>query len=74
MGKQKSHSNGVLERCQNHLVSRISAMEEERIPANTAVEAMAMKRLWRAGIGPSGIGRRRRKRRRRRWRVVELKM
>lgn len=43
-GKQRSHWKGVLERRQNQRVSRISAAEERRIPAEIKAEIRAMER------------------------------
>jgi len=54
-GKQRSHCKGVLERGQNHRVSRISAAEERRMPAKIVAETRDMERLWTAGNGPRGI-------------------
>lgn len=71
-GKQRSHWNGVLERRQNHRVSRISAAEERVMPAKMVKEIRAMARLWKAGMGPSGTGRPDRFTRRRvKWRRRE---
>lgn len=62
-----------MERRQNHRVSRISAAVERRIPAKMVAEIRDMARLWVAGRGPRGTGRRRRKRERERWRRRERK-
>ena len=43
-GKQRSHWKGVFDRRQNHRVSRISATEERRMPAEMRVEIRAMER------------------------------
>ncbi|GJU54235.1 hypothetical protein Tco_1227949 [Tanacetum coccineum] len=56
----------------NQRVSRISAAAEKRIPVKIVREIRAMKREWRAGIGPNGTGRR--LGRRKRWRMSDRRM
>lgn len=67
-GKHNSHWKVVLERRQNQRVSRISAAAERNIPVKMVADIRAIVRLWRAGMGPRGTGRRQRTRERRRRR------
>ncbi|KAL3514595.1 hypothetical protein ACH5RR_027312 [Cinchona calisaya] len=71
-GKQRSHWKGVLDLRQNQLVSRISAIAEERVPAKMVRNMSVMTRLWRAGSEPSGTGLLRPMRWRKRWRRMDV--
>nr|DAD25463.1 TPA_asm: hypothetical protein HUJ06_026927 [Nelumbo nucifera] len=44
-GKHRSHWKGVLERRQNHRLSRISAATEKRIPKKMTTDIKTMERL-----------------------------